>query len=73
MFKWAVLLFVAYVLFGADRSMIYEEKGPSANSVEKSSSQDFRPEVYEEPEFLSDCIEYEMDICFEPNRKRAKF
>lgn len=64
MFKWAVLLFVAYMML-APRADVYGTSG----EVERP----FRPEVYEEPEFLADCEEYEMEICYEPIRKRAKF
>lgn len=70
MFKWFILGFFIYVLFLAPRNYVYEQVNTKGQIVEEK---DFRPEVYEEPEFLSDCIEYEMDICFEPNRKRSKF
>ena len=73
MFKWFLLGFFIYVLFLAPRDYVYEQVNTKGQIVEEQEEQDFRPEVYKEPEFLSDCIEYEMDICFEPNRKRAKF
>ena len=59
--------------FLAPRDYVYEQVNTKGQIVEEQEEQDFRPEVYKEPEFLSDCIEYEMDICFEPKRKRAKF
>lgn len=64
MFKWALLLFVAYIML-APRTDVY--------GTQVQTERPFRPEVYEEVEFLSDCMEYQMDICYAPIRKRAKY
>lgn len=64
MFKWICLALVAWVvLTGRSMEEIYRDD-PDVRT--------FKQEVYDEPEFLSDCLEYKMEICFE-GRKRAKF
>lgn len=61
----AILSFVALSACAGTSIPVEEDRAMQQEYLKAvSERQAFRPEVYAEPEFEADCIEYKMEECF---------
>ncbi len=61
----AILSFVALSACAGTGIPVEEDRAMQMQYLQDvSERQAFRPEVYAEPEFEADCIEYQMEECF---------